>query len=337
MRIKFTLLFILTSFYSFSQEEKVVQVPRCRVDEKSFFDGLAKSAPVTSFDPTKNLTGKVSGLNISIVSSSKIRTCGQRSIPSDSKPLLIVDRKICELGKLNEIDPNHIESVSILKSAEATALYGPDGVNGVLYVSTRGIVVSSHRGPLPFASISLVGTSLGMPADENGFASISRLPEIEGQIVEVSYAGFQSKHFRYSGIRDTIYLEPLVRSENAVVIACGSSRWIRCHFGCRGVTICEKTVQIKQRFETSEIKVFPSLLSRGQSLTLDLNGFEGSDGLLQVIGSDGRTMFKTALKTEKRSNRVRIPTDSHWAAGVYFVQFSDQVHHRVVQQKIILQ
>jgi TonB-dependent SusC/RagA subfamily outer membrane receptor len=41
------------------------------------------------------------------------------------------------LGYLSSINPNDITDVTILKSASATAIYGPDGVNGALVVTTK--------------------------------------------------------------------------------------------------------------------------------------------------------------------------------------------------------
>lgn len=52
-------------------------------------------------------------------------------------PLIIVDGIQLSEGDLNSIDPETIETFSILKDASATALYGSLGANGVLIVSTK--------------------------------------------------------------------------------------------------------------------------------------------------------------------------------------------------------
>src|SRR5436190_3185140 len=51
-------------------------------------------------------------------------------------PLIVVDGVIYE-GALNAINPTHIESINIVKGAEATALYGTRGANGVILVKTK--------------------------------------------------------------------------------------------------------------------------------------------------------------------------------------------------------
>ncbi len=57
-----------------------------------------------------------------------------RSTVNEQKPLLMVDGVEREF---NSLDPNEIESVSILKDASATAIYGVRGANGVILVTTR--------------------------------------------------------------------------------------------------------------------------------------------------------------------------------------------------------
>ncbi len=56
------------------------------------------------------------------------------STPNGATPLIIVDGVEREF---NNIDPNDIESISILKDASATAVYGVRGANGVIIVTTK--------------------------------------------------------------------------------------------------------------------------------------------------------------------------------------------------------
>lgn len=70
---------------------------------------------------------------------------------SMSKPLIMVDGVEREFA---QIDPNEIESISILKDASSTAVFGVRGANGVVLVTTR-------RGKQGKAKIS-VSTSLGL-------------------------------------------------------------------------------------------------------------------------------------------------------------------------------
>lgn len=61
---------------------------------------------------------------------------GTRSLKASNSPLLIVDG-IPFNGDINDLDPDDIASVEVLKDASATAIYGSRGANGVLLITTR--------------------------------------------------------------------------------------------------------------------------------------------------------------------------------------------------------
>ncbi len=88
------------------------------------------------------LTGKVSGLNVQttnngVFSDTRITLRGIRSLTGNNQPMLILDGVPIALGYLSAINPKDIVDVTILKGASATAIYGPDGVNGALVIQTR--------------------------------------------------------------------------------------------------------------------------------------------------------------------------------------------------------
>jgi TonB-dependent SusC/RagA subfamily outer membrane receptor len=77
--------------------------------------------------------------------SSVIRGVGSPAVVlrgSDSsaaeQPLIIVDGVISQdRAILKQLDPNRIESITILKGTAATELYGPQGANGVIQIKTK--------------------------------------------------------------------------------------------------------------------------------------------------------------------------------------------------------
>ncbi len=88
------------------------------------------------------LTGKVSGLNIQTVNNgvfadTRITLRGIRSLTGNNQPMLVLDGVPISLGYINSINPNDIADVTILKSASSTAIYGPDGVNGAIVITTK--------------------------------------------------------------------------------------------------------------------------------------------------------------------------------------------------------
>lgn len=95
------------------------------------------------------LQGKVAGLQItsgggSAGGGSKIRIRSGASLNASNDPLIVIDGVPVEsngiagsANVLNTINPNDIESMSVLKDASATALYGSRASNGVLIITTK--------------------------------------------------------------------------------------------------------------------------------------------------------------------------------------------------------
>ncbi|MBB2149456.1 SusC/RagA family TonB-linked outer membrane protein [Pedobacter gandavensis] len=62
---------------------------------------------------------------------------GVSSYAGTQRPLIIVDDIEYSYSDVSQLDPNEIESISILKDAATTAIYGVKGANGVLVITTR--------------------------------------------------------------------------------------------------------------------------------------------------------------------------------------------------------
>ncbi len=92
-------------------------------------------------DVSKMLDGQMSGVMTTSGSGQPgsgagIMVRGFGSINASSSPLIVVDG-IPYDGSLNSLNPNDIESLSVLKDASAGALYGSRGANGVVIVTTK--------------------------------------------------------------------------------------------------------------------------------------------------------------------------------------------------------
>lgn len=88
------------------------------------------------------LTGKVSGLQINTTSngvsaSTRIVLRGARSITGNNQALVVIDNSISTADVLGQLPPDVIESVNVVKGAQGGALYGEQGVNGVIIVTTK--------------------------------------------------------------------------------------------------------------------------------------------------------------------------------------------------------
>jgi TonB-linked SusC/RagA family outer membrane protein len=88
--------------------------------------------------------GSVPGVNITQVSSipgeaPSILIRGGGSLTASTSPYVVVDGiPISKMdGSINDINPNDIKSIEILKDASATAIYGMNGANGVILITTK--------------------------------------------------------------------------------------------------------------------------------------------------------------------------------------------------------
>jgi TonB-linked SusC/RagA family outer membrane protein len=88
------------------------------------------------------LVGKVSGLQINTISNgaspdTKILLRGTRSITGNNSALVVIDNVISSASVLGQLPPDVIESVNVLKGQQGGALYGDQGSNGVIIVTTK--------------------------------------------------------------------------------------------------------------------------------------------------------------------------------------------------------
>ncbi len=93
-----------------------------------------------SLNLTEQLIGKIPGLkNINSSSQPIYIRCGLPSMDSrNGKPLYVVDGVPQEINySQDEINPDEIANITILKDASATALYGSRGRNGVIIIQTK--------------------------------------------------------------------------------------------------------------------------------------------------------------------------------------------------------
>jgi len=99
--------------------------------------------------PDQMLLGKVSGLHITPATgqpgaSAKIRIRGAASLNASNDPLIVIDGVPITgdggagMGNpLSSVNPNDIESYTVLKDASATAIYGSRASNGVIIITTK--------------------------------------------------------------------------------------------------------------------------------------------------------------------------------------------------------
>ena len=97
-----------------------------------------KDIPVAS--ASEALQGKLAGVSVTTTEGSpdadvKIRVRGGTSLTQSNDPLYIVDGM--PVSSISDIAPSDIASMDVLKDAAATAIYGAQGANGVIIITTK--------------------------------------------------------------------------------------------------------------------------------------------------------------------------------------------------------
>ena len=141
-------------------------------------------------NPVNALQGKVSGLTISssagsMGGSSKVLLRGANSLSGSNQPLFVVDGVPIEGGDNNstetqrggggydygnliqDINPDDVENISVLKGTSATALYGSRASNGVIMITTKRAKKSAGLGVEFSSSV--------------GFETVTKLPKLQSQ------------------------------------------------------------------------------------------------------------------------------------------------------------
>lgn len=118
---------------------------------------IDKEAVTQAAEPTllNSLSGKSSGVRISRNSGDPgagayIQIRGLSSITRDSQPLIVVDGvpisnqvrgngagRVAQQSRMNDLNPNDIESITVLKGASAAALWGTQALGGVVMITTK--------------------------------------------------------------------------------------------------------------------------------------------------------------------------------------------------------
>ena len=108
-----------------------------------------ENVPAASFDQA--LQGQAPGLMVmsgsgepSVAASFQIR--GINSLSSGTSPLFILDGVPVSSADFNTLNPSDIESISVLKDASSTSIYGARAANGVVVITTkRGLALDKAK------------------------------------------------------------------------------------------------------------------------------------------------------------------------------------------------
>ncbi|MBL7965822.1 MAG: TonB-dependent receptor [Prolixibacteraceae bacterium] len=137
--------------------------------------------------PVSNVTNSLTGRMPGVVVAQRSGKPGDnqadifirgRATTGDASPLIIVDG--AERPSFGDIDPNEIESISVLKDASQTALFGIKGGNGVILITTRSGKEGKPR--ISYTGNFALQTYANIPETLDAFTSASLLNEANANV-----------------------------------------------------------------------------------------------------------------------------------------------------------
>lgn len=147
--------------------------------------------PVTQF--AQQLQGKVAGVSVEQSSGQPgrgidFRIRGAASFFTDNQPLFVIDG-LPITGSINNINPDEIESFSVLKDASATALYGSRAANGVILITTRHAKPGTNQVQFNanYGVQVIPGNRVPKPMNAMQFAEFMRERAQDGLLYEKNY------------------------------------------------------------------------------------------------------------------------------------------------------
>lgn len=226
---------INAGYYKVSDREKTGSISRVTATE-------IEKQPVNN--PLESLQGRVSGMDISPTTGLpgggvQVRIRGQNSIAAGNEPLFVIDGIPYDsqslsngytsgaflpdgnASPLNNISPSEIESIEILKDADATSIYGSRGANGVVLITTKEGKSGSTRYNIKFQSSlghatrfdKLLNTKQYLAMREEAFANdgVTEYPpyeyDINGTWDKNRYTDWQKELLGNTAYRNTLNAE----------------------------------------------------------------------------------------------------------------------------------
>lgn len=176
-----------------------------------------KQAPV--LNAMEGLSGKIAGLDITrssgqAGSSPTILLRGNRSLTSNCAPLFVIDGVAG--GSIDNLNPNDIESIEVLKDAASTAIYGAEGANGVVIVTTRQGTVGKTQ------------------VDFNAYVGINAFPSYPNTLSGQEWVDFVVEGYRASSVympedeADIVYkaMHDGLKLTDGAIAAYNNGQWV---------------------------------------------------------------------------------------------------------------
>lgn len=256
--------------------------------KKSVITGAISSIPMTAVKPVATqrvdqmLQGQAAGVLVlntdgSPGAETTIRIRGMNSIQGGNNALIVIDG--FQGGELRSVNPNDIASIEVLKDAAATAIYGAQGANGVILITTKrgtsekpSINYSSEVG---FSKILMGGVELMNAADYARELNAIEIANDLDRVPEPLFTDAQINDLEKSGgtnWMDEVYRPALIQSHQLSV----SGKTQKVNYFVSGSFLNQDGIMINSGYERYSLRS-----NIGATITDWLNVSLNWDGAIQ--------------------------------------------------------
>lgn len=256
------------------------------------------------------LTGKVAGVNITSNDGTpgggaKIRVRGGSSLNASNDPLIVIDGLAMDndgvkglSNLLSVVNPQDIESFSVLKDASATAIYGSRGSNGVIIITTK----KGRKGQKPTVSYS---GSITISEKKN---TIDVLNADEFRATVEKLYGKDSEAYSALGTantnwQDLIYRTAVSHDHNITVSGAAKSLPYRVSVGYTDQQGIVKTSDFKRA--TASLNLNPSFFQDHLTLNLNAKGMYA-----RTLYTDG-SVVSAAVRMDPTQDPYNFTSEYH--------------------------
>ncbi len=267
-------------------------------------------------------------------------------------PLFVINGEVADRKELDAIDPDQIESISILKDAQGQKLYGCRALNGVVIIQLKPGVVclqtrNSYTGeliPADQLQVRIDGHKSSKRFTENGTVELPSY--YKNAVVEISASGYTTSRQQVDkGVTDTllVLLEPVAQLLPEVIVKGGHDTG-RCSYtiscGVKGVSICslhitDNTVKKDAGGITMmpAARVYPNPAASASQLKIQLPSAISGKVSLSLFGLNGQLVKQVVDKSYTGLVSFSLPS-AFSGAGVLLIQ--DDAKHILVKEKVLV-
>ena len=256
------------------------------------------------------LTGKVAGVNITSNDGTpgggaKIRVRGGSSLNASNDPLIVIDGLAMDndgvkglSNLLSVVNPQDIESFSVLKDASATAIYGSRGSNGVIIITTK----KGRKGQKPTVSYS---GSVTISEKKN---TVDVLSADEFRATVEKLYGKDSEAYSAMGTantnwQDLIYRTAISHDHNITVSGAAKSLPYRVSVGYTDQQGIVKTSDFKRA--TASLNLNPSFFQDHLTLNMNAKGMYA-----RTLYTDG-SVVSSAVRMDPTQDPYNFTSEYH--------------------------